>query len=51
MHSNCAWDKKCVLVPLTVSHPDSGSIFAYQCVMRDRYNNDADPTEKGKLER
>ena len=49
MHSDCAWDKKCVLAPLPLSHPDSGSIFVYKCITRLQYNNNEDLTRKGKF--
>ena len=48
MHSDCAWDKKCVLAPLPLSHPDSGSIFVYKCITRLQYNNNEDLRQKGK---
>ena len=47
MHSDCAWDKKCVLAPLPLSHPDSGSIFVYKCITRLQYNNNEDLRQKG----
>ena len=47
MHSDCAWDKKCVLAPLPLSHPDSGSIFVYKCITRLQYNNNEDLRKKG----
>ena len=49
MHSDCAWDKKCALVPLPLSHPDSGSIFVYKCITRLQYNNNEDLRRKGKF--
>ena len=48
MHSDCSWDKKCVLVPLSISHPNSGSIFAYQCVTRLQDNTNTGEKERGK---
>ena len=48
MHSDCAWDKKCVLAPLPLSHPDSGSIFVYKCITRLQYNNNEDLRQEGK---
>ena len=47
MHSDCSWDKKCVLVPLPISHPHSGSIFAYQCVTRLQDNNNSGENKSG----
>ena len=49
MHSDCAWDKKCVLAPLPLSHPDSGSIFVYKCITRLQYNNNEDLRQDGKF--
>ena len=51
MHSDCSWDKKCVLFPLPISQPDSGSIFAYKCVMRAVYDNNAKVKLKGECNR
>ena len=50
MHSDCAWDKKCVLAPLPLSHPDSGSIFVYKCITRLQYNNNEDLRQEGKFD-
>ena len=50
MHSDCAWDKKCVLAPLPLSHPDSGSIFVYKCITRQQYNNNEDLRQEGKFD-
>ena len=50
MHSDCAWDKKCVLAPLPLSHPDSGSIFVYKCITRLQYNNNENLRQEGKFD-
>ena len=49
LHSDCAWDKKCVLAPLPLSHPDSGSIFVYKCITRLQYNNNEYLRQEGKF--
>ena len=50
LHSDCPWDKKCVLLPLPVSHPDTGSIFVYKCEMRSgsSISTFAEAVNKGK---
>ena len=44
-HPDCPWDKKCVLFPLPVSHPESGSIFAYRCILRSSSSEATDDAE------
>ena len=49
-HSDCLWDQKCVLTPVPIVRPNSGSIFTYSCVNRTQDNVIVNLETKGKVE-